>query len=151
MKVHVQTDAAVLIYLWLRFAFLCESCVLIQLLQLVYAAKVEDAKHLLQLQRVHQTLFIRAYTSDKVRPKHHFSMHVPLQAAREGILVDTFVHERKHRMFKSFLEKFCGKHEMPACSSLLMRMNVNMVHESDRCSKIGVCGRTSVVEEPQLL
>jgi hypothetical protein len=52
------------------------------------------------LQR-HGELHKRAYGSDWTRPKNHYAYHVPDQAERDGMLLDTFVLERKHQPIKA--------------------------------------------------
>jgi len=46
-----------------------------------------------------------AYGSDCVKPKHHFAFHIPLQLERDGMILDTFVLERKHQPIKQ-----CAQH-----------------------------------------
>ena len=61
----------------------------------------------LQLQsalRRHLPLFVKAYGPEWVRPKHHFAMHIPLQIQRDTMLLDTFVHERKHKLVKGYAD-----------------------------------------------
>lgn len=42
-----------------------------------------------------------AYGTALLKPKHHYAMHNCMQAAHSGVLVlDCFVHERKHQMLK---------------------------------------------------
>ena len=48
----------------------------------------------------HQQLFVEAYSEDSCVPKHHYSLHLGEQLERDGFLLDTFVHERKHRLLK---------------------------------------------------
>ena len=59
----------------------------------------------LQLQSAlqsHLPLFVKAYGPEWVRPKHHFAMHIPLQIQRDTMLLDTCVHERKHKLVKGY-------------------------------------------------
>ena len=51
-------------------------------------------------QKKHLNLFCRAYGPDAVKPKHHYSLHISSQLRRDKFLLDTFVHERKHRSLK---------------------------------------------------
>ena len=46
------------------------------------------------------TVFVNTYSADLVRPKHHFLHHIPQQIERDGMLLDCWVHERKHQMVK---------------------------------------------------
>lgn len=54
-----------------------------------------------QLQQEHLQLFINCYGPDYVKPKHHYSLHIPEQMRRDKFLLDTFVLERKHRIAKA--------------------------------------------------
>lgn len=51
--------------------------------------------------RSHMKAFIRAYPDRKLRPKHHFAHHIPLQIQRDGCVYDAFVGERKHQALKA--------------------------------------------------
>ena len=53
-----------------------------------------------QRQNTHLQLFVAAYGLEEVKPKHHFSLHIPGQLKRDGVLLDLFVCERKHRSAK---------------------------------------------------
>ena len=48
----------------------------------------------------HLRIFVTTYGEDSVKPKHHYMLHLPLQIARDGILLDCFVQERKHKIIK---------------------------------------------------
>ena len=50
----------------------------------------------------HLDLFIQVYGEDAVKPKHHYSLHLPLQLLIFGALLSTLVLERKHRAFKRY-------------------------------------------------
>ena len=50
----------------------------------------------------HMQLFIIAYGSDAVKPKHHYALHLPAMLGHFGCLITTFVNERKHRMVKRY-------------------------------------------------
>ena len=36
-----------------------------------------------------------------MKPKHHLALHLPQQILQDGILLDTFTHERKHKALKA--------------------------------------------------
>ena len=38
-----------------------------------------------------------------MRPKHHYTLHLPIQLYRHGYLVATMTMERKHRVVKRYL------------------------------------------------
>ena len=42
-----------------------------------------------------------AYPNADAKPKHHYAMHIP----ENEVMIDCFVHERKHKDFKGFGEK----------------------------------------------
>ena len=60
-----------------------------------------DCTQLTELQRRHTHAFVRAYGVENVRPKHHYALHLPAQYRRDRFVLDTFVHERKHRVIKA--------------------------------------------------
>lgn len=80
------------------FLALCERLYL--LLQLERSGKQYFRILLEQKQAEHFALFVSAHGRDKVRPKHHFSLHHVLQFDRNGMLVDTKAMERKHQALK---------------------------------------------------
>ena len=45
------------------------------------------------------------YGTEFLIPKHHFTMHLPTQAARDGVLTDTFVVERSHLLPKNIADE----------------------------------------------
>lgn len=67
------------------------------------SCKADDdlCKQLQAAQRKHLKLFVEVYGTEHVLPKHHFSLHIPQQIKRDGLLLDTFVLERKHRVVKA--------------------------------------------------
>jgi len=50
----------------------------------------------------HLCSFSAAYGECKFIPKHHYCLHLAQGAARHGILLSTFVHERRHKLVKRF-------------------------------------------------
>ena len=65
-----------------------------------------EADLLQRLQAQHYTAFKKAYGAKSCVPKHHFSMHIPSQLKRLGILVDEFPTERKHKLPKEVLQYY---------------------------------------------
>lgn len=63
----------------------------------------EQAHGLSALQEEHMRLFIATYSSDMIRPKHHFNTHIESQVALSEHLMDTWPTERKNKTFKSDL------------------------------------------------
>lgn len=49
----------------------------------------------------HLRLFVATYGWESVRPKMHYSLHLPAQIRRKGFVLDAFATERKHRYFKN--------------------------------------------------
>lgn len=47
----------------------------------------------------HADLYAAAYGAG-VKPKHHYTQHLSGQVGRDGVIIDAFVGERKHRMIK---------------------------------------------------
>ena len=45
-----------------------------------------------------------AYGDIVVRPKHHMAMHLGNQLARHAMLLSCFVHERRHKLIKRFMQ-----------------------------------------------
>ena len=52
----------------------------------------------------HNCLFKRAYGLDEIKPKHHYSLHIPGQIARDQKYVDCFAAERKQKEAKIWIE-----------------------------------------------
>ena len=52
-------------------------------------------------QKKHAKGFVATYGWEVVRPKLHFSLHLPQQFADKGHAPDAFATERKHRYFKN--------------------------------------------------
>ena len=53
---------------------------------------------------LHLALNQQAYGGDGIKPKHHWQMHIPKQIARDGLVLDAFVIERKHLSIKRVAE-----------------------------------------------
>ena len=50
--------------------------------------------------RRHLQLYQLAYGADRVRPKHHYALHLPLMLHRFGTLHSCWTHERHHQLVK---------------------------------------------------
>ncbi len=61
----------------------------------------QEASNLATCQRQHMRLFVATYGWEVVRPKMHYSLHLPNQFRRKGFALDAFATERKHRYFKN--------------------------------------------------
>ena len=44
-----------------------------------------------------------SYGVDSYLPKHHYSVHLPSQLERFGLVPSCFVHERRHKILKRHL------------------------------------------------
>jgi len=84
------------------FLALCERLYL--LLQVERTGQQHFRILLEQKQAEHFALFVSAHGRDKVRPKHHFSLHHVLHFDRNGMLVGTKAMERKHQVIKREVE-----------------------------------------------
>jgi hypothetical protein len=58
-----------------------------------------------RLQKVHLNKFASVYSIDVCRPKHHYSLHLPVQWNAHTLCVDCFPAERKHRLFKKMQKR----------------------------------------------
>ena len=61
---------------------------------------LQEATELQSLQCQHLAQFKATYTSKYVKPKHHFSLHIPQQVATMGLAIDCWPAERKNKRFK---------------------------------------------------
>ena len=73
------------------------ALIMLEILQSVKTGRVTPD----QLHRVIETyfrLFVAAWGEERVRPKHHYLLHLADCLREHATLLNTFVHERKHRM-----------------------------------------------------
>ena len=68
----------------------------------VWSCKVcpSHASKLSELQKKHFQSYKEAWSSETMRPKWHYGLHLEAQIRRCGILLDAFTLERKHNFFK---------------------------------------------------
>ena len=52
--------------------------------------------------KYHLDCFIDAYGKERIRPKHHYVLHLAPMLKKFGFLLSTFVHERRHRMVRRY-------------------------------------------------
>ena len=83
------------------FRALHDLCSQLKTIKASAVVAAEATEKLAALQKKHFESFRRAYGDDYVRPKHHYSLHVPKQIARHQFLYDCFVLERKHQLAKA--------------------------------------------------
>jgi len=84
------------------FCALCDALDSVRLAKEASGPRVaEAATELAANMERHLRLHVRAYGVAYLKPKHHFGMHVHEQALFDNLLLDCFVHERKHKLIKS--------------------------------------------------
>lgn len=101
-----------------------------------------EADGLRRKQREHATCFVAAYGWQCVRPKLHWSLHLPLQFQSKGRALDAFATERKHRYFKTHVATNIKRISDFASAALLMCAERDLNTEAD-ASRLGVhlCGK----------
>ena len=107
-----------------------------------------QAAELRRLQALHFSAFKECYGNDSVRPKHHYSMHIPQQLEEVGLLLDAFPAERKHQLIIEIAE-FYNKAKVTKLVELLVALRVNLVQldEMQRSARRGeLCGPETQVE-----
>eukprot|EP00435_Cladocopium_sp_Y103_P027822 s3514_g6.t2 len=67
---------------------------------LVKTRKGAVAPELQQCIEAHMTAGLDAYKAKNMQPKSHYSLHLPVILARDGVLASCWAHERKHRCLK---------------------------------------------------
>ena len=92
-----------------------------------------------RLQEVHLNKFASVYSIDVCRPKHHYSLHLPLQwdAHTHTLCVDCFPAERKHRLFKRIAETLT-KLDGFSASALLEMNHIDVSQHENRGSFLPV-------------
>ena len=85
-------------------------------------------------QQKHLKLFVDTYGSDLVRPKHHFSLHLPEQLSRKGWSTDCFPAERRHSKYKRVAQSI--RRLSSLAKSCLLEMNQQEIDaKSTQCMK----------------
>ena len=94
---------------------------------------------MIRLQEVHLNKFASVYSIDVCRPKHHYSLHLPLQwdAHTHTLCVDCFPAERKHRLFKRIAETLT-KLDGFSASALLEMNHIDVSQHENRGSFLPV-------------
>lgn len=88
---------------WVKsFQQLCERCYCLHML--MRTEKNQFLKLLETKQRSHHACFTKAYGEAAMKPKHHFSLHIPVQFEKMQVCMDTKTCERKHRALKEEVE-----------------------------------------------
>ena len=92
----------------------------------------QETQELQSLQCQHLAQFKVTYTSKYVEPKHHFSLHIPQQAADMGLAIDCWPTERKNKSFKQVAINFTAPSKME--KGVLLLLNEEEKHASDTYS-----------------
>lgn len=66
----------------------------------------DEADKLQSLMATHADAFKKAWGKDLIVPKHHYTMHLPQQIKRHGIVMDCFACERKNKLPKEVVEHY---------------------------------------------
>lgn len=87
----------------------------------------------------HQQLYVEAYTEASCLPKHHYSLHLGEQLERDRFLLDTFVHERKHRLLKQTYD--CIRLRLDdVAQTLVTRICYSQLWQDNHNEKLGLAG-----------
>jgi hypothetical protein len=94
----------------------------------------------------HQKSFVEVYGEENCKPKHHYSLHLSKQLERDRILLDTFVHERKHRLIKQTYD--CLRLVPDGVAKILVtRVNYCQLWQEDNKQEFGLLGRLAPCPE----
>lgn len=92
-----------------------------------------EADKLQMLMAAHFCAFKKTWGTDAVLPKHHYSMHLPEQLKRLGILLDAFVCERKNKLPKEVVEHYrIAKITTLVELSIVTHMNIVQLEDMHR-------------------
>ena len=111
--------------LWDSMTDICESflclCERVYCLHMMnFTGQAQYSMLLRAKQRKHMQRFVKAHSRDWVKPKHHYSLHIPEQFDRLKTLLDTKVCERKHQSLK---------HEIESSGQSLQSFEERMLHQ----------------------
>ena len=117
----------------------CEVLDLLMLCKRGIAAPAETAAQLRVATAKHLRLHLEAHGSSGVRPKHHWVLDIPDQILQDGLLLDSFVIERKHLHVKAIAEHVKNTHVFER-SVLAGVTNVHM-QRARECTDAALRGR----------
>ena len=80
------------------------------LLVRVHTGRVTPAM-LADAMAIHCAAHVVAYGYILFVPKHHYMLHIPAQLAKFKMLVQCFVHERKHKIVNRWAVPLCSKRD----------------------------------------
>ena len=104
--------------------------------------KDHSCKLLETKQRSHHARFAAAYGEASMKPKHHFSLHIPVQLEKMQASLDTKTCERKHRALKAGVEATM-QNLQNFDSRLLFKLLITQVSEMNK--KADAFWQTSLV------
>lgn len=81
--------------------------VILSWLRAKYGDATQEASLMKEKQKYHVSCFLQAYSATLVRPKLHYSLHLPEQFLIQKQAFDAFPGERKHIYFKSNVAPRC--------------------------------------------
>jgi len=79
----------------------CCAVVMMLVSQVILALKADELAIAIS---AHIELYLLVYGAEEMRPKHHYVLHLPHMLRRFGFLFSTFVHERKRRLAKRYMQ-----------------------------------------------
>ena len=105
----------------------------------LYNKVPDDGVYKLQsLMAAHACAFKKAWGNAKVLPKHHYTMHLPKQIKRHGIVLDCFACERKNKLPKEVVEHYQVTEHTPHVElHIVANMNLLQLEDMDRLPKAG--------------
>jgi hypothetical protein len=110
----------------------------VQKIKLYSEVPHSEADKLQSLMAVHFCAFKKAWGTAEVLPKHHYTMHIPEQVKRLGILVDAFACERKNKLPKEVVEHYkTAKITKLLELSIVTRMNLVQLEDLHRSPSPG--------------
>lgn len=123
------------------FLAMCECVNLLQQIKAMHPVPPSQLVLLRQLQTKHLELFVIAYGVGDCKPKHHYSLHIPDQIERDGLLIDAFALERKHRCMKRHATDTDNTKTFEA--SVLTKAMIEQLHEMPADFVGGLVGPTA--------
>ena len=96
----------------------------------------------------HLAAFCAAYSKWSCKPKHHLVMHLGRQLRRDGLVLDCFVHERKHAAVKEVLENLdpSAAHDFERSCLARIRRYQGQLLASDHAWRNGLVGKREPLE-----
>ena len=109
-----------------------------QRLKLYNKVPDDEADKLQRLMAAHACAFKKAWGNAKIVPKHHYTMHLPSQIKRHGIVMDCFACERKNKLPKEVVEHYRVAVNTPHAElHIVANMNLLQLEDMDRLPSTG--------------